>query len=88
MVLVFSIPIFFYEPKFSGKEICLWKKYLLKTICSAMSAWSSVYENKFHLTKPFQTSQSWHQVSVYEKKVLVQRLHSGRYGHNNETLIL
>ena len=37
-----------------------------------MSAWSSVYENKVLLTKPFQASQSWHQMSVYENKILVQ----------------
>ena len=39
-----------------------------------MSVWSSVYENKVHLTKPFKASQSWHQLSVYENKVLVQTL--------------
>ena len=37
-----------------------------------MSARSSVYENKILLTKPFQASQSWHQLSVYENKILLQ----------------
>ena len=34
----------------------------------------SVYKNKVLFTKPFQASQSWHQLSVYENKVLVQTL--------------
>ena len=36
-----------------------------------VSARSSVYE-KIILIKPFQASQSWHQLSVYESKILVQ----------------
>ena len=30
------------------------------------------YENKILFTKPFQANQSWHQLSVYENKFLVQ----------------
>ena len=37
-----------------------------------MSARSSVYEDKILLTKSFQASQSWHQLSVYENKIFVQ----------------
>ena len=37
-----------------------------------MSARSSLYENEILLAKPFQSSQSWHQLSVYENKILVQ----------------
>ena len=37
-----------------------------------MSAWSSVYEKRILLTKLFQAIQSWHQLSVYENKILVQ----------------
>ena len=35
-----------------------------------MSARSSVYEKRILLTKPFQASQSWHQLSVYENMIL------------------
>ena len=35
----------------------------------SVSAQSSVYENKILLTKLFQASQSWHQLSDYENKV-------------------
>ena len=55
--------------------------HLLKAIRfvnSAVSARSSVYENKVLLTKPFQASQSWRQLSVYENKVLVQSLFTKR----------
>ena len=37
-----------------------------------MPARSSVCEERILLTKPFQASQSWHQLSVYENKILVQ----------------
>ena len=37
-----------------------------------MSARSSVYEKRIVLTKPFQASQRWHQLSIYENKILVQ----------------
>ena len=35
-----------------------------------MFAQSSVYEKRILLTKPFQASQSWHQLSVYENMIL------------------
>ena len=38
-----------------------------------MSARSSLYEKRILLTKPFQARQSWHQLSVYENKILVQK---------------
>ena len=38
----------------------------------AVSSRSSVYEKKDFLTKSFQPSQSWHQLSVYKNKNLVQ----------------
>ena len=37
-----------------------------------MSARSSFFEKGLLLTKPFQASKSWHQLSVYENKILVQ----------------
>ena len=37
-----------------------------------MSARSSVYEKRILLTKPFLASQSWHQLSVFENKILLQ----------------
>ena len=36
------------------------------------------YENKVFPTKTFQASQSWHQLSVYENKVIVQTLFTKR----------
>ena len=47
---------------------CILCSWLEQTV----SARSSFYENKVLLTKPFQACQNWHQVSVYENKVLVQ----------------
>ena len=37
-----------------------------------MSARSSFFEKGILLTKPFQASQNWHQLSFYENKILVQ----------------
>ena len=36
------------------------------------SAWSSFFEKGIILTKPFQPSQSWHQLSFFEKGIIVQ----------------
>ena len=44
-----------------------------------MSAWSSVYEKRILPTKPFQASQSGHQLSVYETKILVQNCLQNEY---------
>ena len=53
-----------------------------------MSAGSSVYENKILLTKPFQASQNWHQLSVYENKILAQNCLQNEWtlSHNWEKL--
>ena len=61
-----SIPSFLKFVRFT-KQISLYLKAI-----RFVSARSSVYENRVLFTKPFQASQSWHQRSVYKKKVLVQ----------------
>ena len=56
----------------------------LKSIhCVNSSARSSLFEIHIILTKPFQSSQSWHQLSFYENKILVQNCL-----HNEWTLAL
>ena len=53
-------------------KVCLWKGNLMLQAIHSVSAWSSVYEKRILLTKPLQASQSWHQLSVYANKILVQ----------------
>jgi hypothetical protein len=48
---------------------------------------SLVEENEVLLTKPFQASQSWHQLSVSENKVLVQTLFTKRMDFINNNII-
>ena len=52
-----------------------------------MSAKSSIHENKILLTKPFQASQSWHQLSVYENKILVQSIFDYQWSPGTRSLI-